>query len=193
MLKLTVHSGLQTAQGSMTVSGTVLHGRFPRLLACDGIDIEAPLDGTLLFIRNRDVPGVIGRDRHDPGRSLDQHCQFRAGPGRDHQRRRAAEMDGGRRWLWCMSMRSRKIRRCRRRSGSFGGTGCHQQRAAGKSEITRLRSISRKTLIISSEVSRSCRYMSTNAGSATSAWRRFRVSARRIRRFARDAAENWSG
>jgi D-3-phosphoglycerate dehydrogenase len=57
VLKLTLH----TAQRSMTVSGTVLHGRSPRLLSCDGIDIEAPLDGTLLFIRNQDVPGVIGK------------------------------------------------------------------------------------------------------------------------------------
>ncbi len=61
VLKLTVHTGKLAAEHSMTVSGTVLHGRFPRLLACDGIDIEAPLEGTLLFIRNRDVPGVIGR------------------------------------------------------------------------------------------------------------------------------------
>ncbi len=61
VLKLTVHTGERTAQRSMTVRGTVLHGKFPRLLACDGIDIEAPLEGTLLFIRNRDVPGVIGR------------------------------------------------------------------------------------------------------------------------------------
>jgi D-3-phosphoglycerate dehydrogenase / 2-oxoglutarate reductase len=60
-LKLTLHSGRKTDQRSMTASGTVLHGKFPRLLNCDGIDIEAPLDGTLIFIRNRDVPGVIGR------------------------------------------------------------------------------------------------------------------------------------
>jgi len=57
VLKLTLH----TSQGSMTVSGTALHGRSPRLLSCDGIDIEAPLEGTLLFLRNRDVPGVIGK------------------------------------------------------------------------------------------------------------------------------------
>ena len=61
VLKLTLHTGQHAAQRSMTVSGTVLHGKSPRLLACDGIDIEAPLDGTLLFIRNQDVPGVIGR------------------------------------------------------------------------------------------------------------------------------------
>ena len=42
-------------------SATVLHGNAPRLLSLDGIDIEAPLTGTLLAIRNHDVPGVIGR------------------------------------------------------------------------------------------------------------------------------------
>ncbi|MGB8479293.1 MAG: phosphoglycerate dehydrogenase [Acidobacteriaceae bacterium] len=57
VLKLTLHA----AQQSMTVSGTARHGRFPRLLSCDGIDIEAPLEGTLLFLRNQDVPGVIGK------------------------------------------------------------------------------------------------------------------------------------
>ncbi|MGH9616174.1 MAG: NAD(P)-dependent oxidoreductase, partial [Acidobacteriaceae bacterium] len=57
VLKLTVHS----ERRNMTASGTVLHGRSPRLLSCDGIDIEAPLDGTLLFIRNQDVPGAIGK------------------------------------------------------------------------------------------------------------------------------------
>ncbi len=57
VLKLTLH----TAQRSMTVSGTARRGRYARLLSCDGIDIEAPLDGTLLFLRNQDIPGVIGR------------------------------------------------------------------------------------------------------------------------------------
>jgi D-3-phosphoglycerate dehydrogenase / 2-oxoglutarate reductase len=32
-----------------------------RLLGVNDIDIEAPLKGTILFIRNKDVPGVIGR------------------------------------------------------------------------------------------------------------------------------------
>jgi D-3-phosphoglycerate dehydrogenase len=39
----------------------VLHGVSARLLSLNGIDIEAPLEGTLLTIRNQDVPGVIGR------------------------------------------------------------------------------------------------------------------------------------
>jgi D-3-phosphoglycerate dehydrogenase / 2-oxoglutarate reductase len=33
----------------------------PRILSFDGIDLEAPLEGTLLLTRNRDVPGVIGQ------------------------------------------------------------------------------------------------------------------------------------
>jgi len=43
-----------------SVEGTVLHGS-PRILNVDGIEVEAPLAGTLLFLRNRDVPGVIGQ------------------------------------------------------------------------------------------------------------------------------------
>jgi D-3-phosphoglycerate dehydrogenase len=57
VLKITLH----TATRDTTASATVLHGSSPRLLSCDGIDIEAPLHGNLLFIRNLDVPGVIGR------------------------------------------------------------------------------------------------------------------------------------
>ena len=57
VLKLTIH----TRAGDVTASGTVLHGVSARLLSLNGIDIEAPLEGTLLTIRNQDVPGVIGR------------------------------------------------------------------------------------------------------------------------------------
>ena len=49
------------ARGDWTGLATVLHGHSPRLLSYDGIDIEAELAGTLVVIRNRDVPGVIGR------------------------------------------------------------------------------------------------------------------------------------
>ena len=56
-LKLVLHS----SDGDTSASATVLHGNSPRLLSYDGIDIEAPLHGTLVAIRNHDVPGVIGR------------------------------------------------------------------------------------------------------------------------------------
>ena len=39
----------------------MLHGSAPRLLAVDDIDVEAPLETNLIFMRNQDVPGVIGR------------------------------------------------------------------------------------------------------------------------------------
>jgi len=56
-LKITLHfSG-----GDASASATVLHRTSPRLLTYDGIDIEAPLQGTLVTIRNHDVPGVVGR------------------------------------------------------------------------------------------------------------------------------------
>ena len=56
VLSITVHD----AAGSTKGSATVLHGEQPRLLAYDGMDIEAPLEGSLLVCRNLDVPGVIG-------------------------------------------------------------------------------------------------------------------------------------
>jgi D-3-phosphoglycerate dehydrogenase len=57
VLKLTLHG----AGKHLTASATVLHGSSPRLLSMDDIDIEAPLQGTLFFLRNKDIPGVIGR------------------------------------------------------------------------------------------------------------------------------------
>ena len=43
------------------VKGAVLHGSAARLLHVDGIDVEAPLERNLIYLRNRDVPGVIGK------------------------------------------------------------------------------------------------------------------------------------
>lgn len=44
-----------------TVEGTVLHGSEPRLLALDGINVESPLEGNLVVLKNLDVPGVVGK------------------------------------------------------------------------------------------------------------------------------------
>ncbi|HEY1262763.1 MAG TPA: phosphoglycerate dehydrogenase [Terriglobales bacterium] len=52
---------LKTSQEEHIVKGTVLHGQAPRLLHVDGIEVEAPLESNLIFMRNTDVPGVIGR------------------------------------------------------------------------------------------------------------------------------------
>jgi D-3-phosphoglycerate dehydrogenase len=43
-----------------TAEGTVLHDGSPRVVNIDGIPLEAQLDGTMLYLRNNDEPGVIG-------------------------------------------------------------------------------------------------------------------------------------
>lgn len=52
---------LRTSGGPSTVLGVVNVNKALRLLGVNNIDIEAPLKGNLLLIRNQDVPGVIGR------------------------------------------------------------------------------------------------------------------------------------
>jgi len=53
------------ATGSQSVTfsaqGTVLYGTTPRVLEINGIAVESSLEGTLLLLSNRDVPGVIGQ------------------------------------------------------------------------------------------------------------------------------------
>ncbi len=52
---------LKSSTEEHMVKGAVLHGTAPRLLHIDGIDVEAPLERNLIYLRNRDVPGVIGK------------------------------------------------------------------------------------------------------------------------------------
>jgi D-3-phosphoglycerate dehydrogenase len=51
---------LQASEGERWLEGTVFEQSGPRLVLLDGIPVEAPLDGTLVVIRNQDLPGVIG-------------------------------------------------------------------------------------------------------------------------------------
>jgi D-3-phosphoglycerate dehydrogenase len=51
---------LHTSDGERWLEGTVFEPGIPRLTAVDGVEIEAPLDGTLIVITNNDQPGVIG-------------------------------------------------------------------------------------------------------------------------------------
>jgi D-3-phosphoglycerate dehydrogenase len=52
---------LKSSSEEHMVKGAVLHGTAPRLLHIDDIDVEAPLERNLIYLRNRDVPGVIGK------------------------------------------------------------------------------------------------------------------------------------
>lgn len=51
---------LHTGEGERWIEGTVFEPVSPRLTQIDGVDIEAPAEGTLLVINNDDQPGVIG-------------------------------------------------------------------------------------------------------------------------------------
>ena len=100
VLKLTLHSsgavgGGGEGAGDSSASATVLHGTSPRLLTLDGIDIEAPLNGTLIAIRNHDVPGVVGRI----GTILGEHginiANFALGRGQGSQDARGRRVPQG--------------------------------------------------------------------------------------------------
>ncbi len=52
---------VETERAQTVAEGMVAHGAFPRLLSVDGIQLEAPLKGNLIFFKNSDVPGVIGQ------------------------------------------------------------------------------------------------------------------------------------
>ena len=51
---------LQTSAGERWVEGTVFEPNSPRLVSVRGVNVEAPLAGTMLLIANDDQPGVIG-------------------------------------------------------------------------------------------------------------------------------------
>jgi D-3-phosphoglycerate dehydrogenase len=52
---------LKTTAEERHVKGALLRGQWLRLIGVDDIDIEVPLEGNLIYIRNRDVPGVVGK------------------------------------------------------------------------------------------------------------------------------------
>jgi D-3-phosphoglycerate dehydrogenase / 2-oxoglutarate reductase len=56
LLSVKVH----TTVGEHWIEGTVFEDGSPRLTLVDGVEVETPLDGTLLVIVNDDQPGVIG-------------------------------------------------------------------------------------------------------------------------------------
>jgi len=66
LLSIKVH----TDQGEHWVEGVLFEQAGPRLVLLDGVQVEAPLEGTMVVIRNNDQPGVIG----EVGRILGRHC-----------------------------------------------------------------------------------------------------------------------
>lgn len=52
---------LTTEGGSYTVEGTLIGGSKPRITAVDDVSIEAEITPEMLYVRNEDKPGFIGR------------------------------------------------------------------------------------------------------------------------------------
>ena len=50
---------LHTPAGERRVEGTVVQGE-PRLVLLNGVQVDAPLDGSMVLLMNNDTPGVIG-------------------------------------------------------------------------------------------------------------------------------------
>jgi D-3-phosphoglycerate dehydrogenase len=55
----TIRIEIDTDSNVTTVEGAVILGK-PRLMHVDGIYCEAPLSGPLVYLKNLDVPGVVG-------------------------------------------------------------------------------------------------------------------------------------
>jgi D-3-phosphoglycerate dehydrogenase len=52
---------LRSNRGAVSAKGIVIHRTSPRIIELNQVELEAPLDGHLLLIMNRDLPGVIGK------------------------------------------------------------------------------------------------------------------------------------
>jgi D-3-phosphoglycerate dehydrogenase len=50
-----------TPHGERCVAGTLFGNRAPRLVDIFGVEVEAELDGAMLYIVNTDAPGFIGK------------------------------------------------------------------------------------------------------------------------------------
>src|SRR3989454_9050266 len=54
-------SKVDTARGRVRVTGALIGGSHGRVIRIDDFHVDVVPDGWMLVIRNRDVPGVIGR------------------------------------------------------------------------------------------------------------------------------------
>ena len=80
---------VKTNQHESAAEGTVLHGNQPRLVALDNINVELPLEGNLVVLKNLDVPGVVGRIGTILGRRGINIANFSL--GREHAPRKGAK------------------------------------------------------------------------------------------------------
>lgn len=72
---------LHTSAGERWAEGALFEQAGPRLVLLDGVRVEAPLEGTLVVIRNNDQPGVIGEVGTILGRHAINIATFALGRG----------------------------------------------------------------------------------------------------------------
>jgi D-3-phosphoglycerate dehydrogenase len=72
---------LHTSDGERWAEGTVFEPNSPRLVSVTGVEVEAPLAGTMLIICNDDQPGVIGEVGTILGRHKINIANFALGRG----------------------------------------------------------------------------------------------------------------
>ncbi len=72
---------LTTDAGDRWVEGTVFEPNSPRLVSVRGVEVEAPLGGTMIIIANEDQPGVIGEVGTILGRHTVNIANFALGRG----------------------------------------------------------------------------------------------------------------
>ena len=72
---------LHTSHGERWAEGALFEQAGPRLVLVDGVRVEAPLEGTLVVIRNDDQPGVIGEVGMILGRHRVNIATFALGRG----------------------------------------------------------------------------------------------------------------
>jgi D-3-phosphoglycerate dehydrogenase / 2-oxoglutarate reductase len=77
--------GGSSANAGFTAEGTVLHDGSPRVIMIEGIPLEAQLEGTILYLRNDDKPGVIGQVGSTLGQLGVNIATFALGRSEAHQ------------------------------------------------------------------------------------------------------------
>jgi len=73
---------LETGRGRVHVAGALVGNSHGRVIRVDDYHIDVAPEGWMLVIKNRDVPGVIGRVGTLLGSGGDQHRQLPPGPAR---------------------------------------------------------------------------------------------------------------
>tara|TARA_B110000116_G_C16529742_1_gene443808 strand:- start:260 stop:691 length:432 start_codon:yes stop_codon:yes gene_type:complete len=56
-----IKCSVETSNNNIDISGSIYFENHPRIVNIMGFDIDLNPEGNLLFIKNKDVPGVIGK------------------------------------------------------------------------------------------------------------------------------------